>query len=80
MKKIDECYEKAIEVINACSTKNGLYASAGHDGYNAVWSRDSMISMIGASLVKDKKFKEVFKCFFFFHHHFFKYNNMNIFI
>jgi glycogen debranching enzyme len=64
-KKIDECYEKAIEVIKLCSTKNGLYASAGKDGYNAVWSRDSMISMLGGSLVQDKKnkkkLKDVFK-------------------
>lgn len=56
-----ECYEKAKEVIEACSTKHGLFASAGHKGYNAVWSRDSMISFLGASLIEDKKFKETFK-------------------
>jgi glycogen debranching enzyme len=56
-----ECYEKAKEVIKACSTPNGLYASAGKKGYNAVWSRDSMISMSGASLINDKNFREVFK-------------------
>lgn len=58
--KIEECFEKAKEVIRECSTINGLYASAGKKGYNAVWSRDSMISMIGASIVNDNKFKEVF--------------------
>ena len=56
---IDECYEKAKEVIKQSSTKHGLYASAGVTGYNAVWSRDSMISLLGASL--DSEFKEVFK-------------------
>ncbi len=63
--EIEKCYEEAKKIIEMCITKNGLYASAGHDGYNAVWSRDSMTSMIGASLIKDKKygkkFKEVFK-------------------
>lgn len=58
---LEECYEKAKEVIRACSTPNGLYASAGKEGYNAVWSRDSMISMSASSLVNDKSFKEVFK-------------------
>ncbi|MBW2981616.1 hypothetical protein KY343_01925 [Candidatus Woesearchaeota archaeon] len=56
---IDECYEKAKEVIRQCSTKHGLFASAGKRGYNAIWARDSMISLIGASLVKE--FKDQFK-------------------
>ena len=56
---INECYEKAKEVIRACSTKHGLYASAGKRGYNAVWARDSMISLIGAS--SSGEFKDVFK-------------------
>jgi len=58
--KIEECFQKAKDVIRKCSTPNGLYASAGKRGYNAVWSRDSMISMIGASIINDDKFKEVF--------------------
>ncbi len=56
---IKEAYEKSKQIIKACSTKNGLFASAGKGGYNAVWSRDSMISLIGASLEKD--FEKVFK-------------------
>jgi len=59
-KILEEGYQQAKEVIKACSTKHGLYASAGTDGYNAVWARDSMISLIGASVVKDKKVKAVF--------------------
>lgn len=58
---LDECYEKAKDVIRKCSTPNGLIASAGKKGYNAVWARDSMISMIGASLANDESFREVFK-------------------
>jgi len=57
---LDKAYERAKEVIRACSTKHGLYASAGKQGYNGVWARDSMISMIGASLVGNE-FKQVFQ-------------------
>jgi glycogen debranching enzyme len=60
MEILKNCYEKAIEVLEACSTKNGFYASAGKEGYNAVWSRDSMITSLGASLIGEK-FKETFK-------------------
>lgn len=58
---IDGCYEKAKEAIRECSTKHGLFASAGKDGYNAVWARDSMTSFLGASLVKEPLFKSTFK-------------------
>lgn len=56
----DEAFENAKKIIEKCITPNGLFASGGIKGYNAVWSRDSMISMIGASLIDDNKFKEVF--------------------
>lgn len=52
-------YRKSVEVIRECCTKNGLYASA--HGYTAIWARDSMISFLGASLVKYEPFKECFK-------------------
>ena len=42
-----------------CSTPHGLYASGGKEGYNSVWSRDSMICLLGAALVKNDKFKKV---------------------
>ncbi len=58
---MDICYEKSKEVITACSTKHGLFASVGKQGYNAVWARDSMLSFFGASLVKDNSFRETFK-------------------
>ncbi len=50
---IDKAYEKAKEVIKACSTPYGLFASGGVDGYDAIWARDSMITSLGASLEED---------------------------
>ena len=50
---IDEAYERAKEVIKSCSTPHGLFASGGKAGYDAIWSRDSMITLLGASLEKD---------------------------
>ena len=58
---LEKGYEKAKEVIKECSTKYGLYASGGKDGYRGVWARDSMISLIGASTEKDPFIKEQFK-------------------
>ncbi len=57
----EECYEKAKDVIKQCSTKHGLFASAGEHGYDAVWARDSMISFLGASLAKENFFKNTFR-------------------
>lgn len=56
---LDEAFYKAVETLKKCSTKNGFYASGGYEGYDAVWSRDSMITSLGASLLPE--FKEVFK-------------------
>jgi glycogen debranching enzyme len=58
---IDEAYEKAVETVKQCSTKNGLYASGGKNGYFGVWSRDSNITLIGASSDKGLEFKEQLK-------------------
>ncbi len=48
-KKVEEAKNKAIKVLDGVSTKNGLYASGGKDGYTSVWARDSMISLITAT-------------------------------
>ena len=58
---IDLAYEKALEVIEECSTKHGLFASGGKKGYKGVWARDSAITLIGASLIKNPKIKKVFR-------------------
>lgn len=60
-KLIDVAYEKSKEVINICSTPNGIYASGGPKGYKGVWSRDSMISLIGASLIKNSPYSKAFQ-------------------
>jgi len=57
----DEAYFRAIDAVKKCINKNGLYASGGISGYNSIWSRDSMITLLGASLVKDKEIKEAYK-------------------
>jgi glycogen debranching enzyme len=59
--KIDKAYERAIETINQCVSKYGLFASGGKKGYKGVWSRDSFITFLGASLVDEDLFKETFK-------------------
>jgi len=61
--KTEEAYLKAIDVLKKCSSVNGLYASGVENGYDAVWARDSMISLIGGSLSKEygEEFKKVFE-------------------
>ncbi len=56
MEIVEQAYQKAIKALDRCATKNGFYASGGKDGYNSVWSRDSMITLLGASLVPDGRF------------------------
>lgn len=58
---LEEAYKKAVETLKTCSTKHGLFASGGKKGYKGVWARDSMISLIGASVCKDNFIKEQFK-------------------
>ncbi len=51
MSVIKKAYDKAIQVLEFCSQKDGFYASGLKGGYRAVWARDSMITSLGASLV-----------------------------
>lgn len=52
---IDEAYTRAVGVLGDCVSKYGLKASAKLSGYPQVWARDSMITLLGASFVNDKK-------------------------
>lgn len=54
---INQAYNKAIKVLDACSKPRGFYASGLKGGYEAIWSRDSITTALGASLagVKFKK-------------------------
>jgi len=60
-KIIEKAYEKAIDTINRCNAKQGLFASGGKNGYKGVWSRDSFITFWGASLINDDSFKKTFR-------------------
>ena len=53
-----EAYEKAIHVLEKCTTKKGFRAA--FPGYNGVWARDSVITSLGGSLIGEK-FKPDFK-------------------
>lgn len=59
MELIKEAYEKAIWILNKCSTPNGFFAA--FPGYDMVFGRDSMIMSLGASLIDDKNLKETIK-------------------
>jgi glycogen debranching enzyme len=54
-----EAYNKAIEVLEKCITPIGF--TAANPSYQAIWSRDSMITSLGASLVGKPEFKDAFK-------------------
>jgi glycogen debranching enzyme len=49
----DAVYGGAIESIRRCCTPWGLQASAGPIGHHQVWARDSVITSLGARLVRD---------------------------
>ncbi len=54
---VEKAYVEAIDVLRRCATSHGFYAA--YPGYDAIWSRDSNITSLGASLL-GKKFKETF--------------------
>ena len=61
MTLIDETFEEAKKIMHRCITPRGLYASGTKYGYLSIWPRDSMISLLGASLFKDKELQLCFK-------------------
>jgi len=60
MSIIDDTYEKALKVLELCIHPKGMKASAYIGGYPQVWARDSMITFLGASLIKNDRFQECF--------------------
>ncbi|MBI2035174.1 MAG: hypothetical protein HYT12_00630 [Candidatus Liptonbacteria bacterium] len=52
MRLIDEAYNYALIALEHCAKPVGFYASGLPGGYEAVWGRDSMITSLGASLVR----------------------------
>ncbi len=61
MDKKEEGYTQAVEAIKKCCSPNGMFASGTRQGYTSVWSRDSMISLLGGSLAKDELIKTTFR-------------------
>lgn len=53
-------YDLAVEALRICERPQGFFASGLPGGYDALWSRDSMITCLGASLVGDE-FKKTFR-------------------
>ena len=45
---IETAYAQAIHILKECISDIGFKASALPDGYNEVWGRDSMITLLGA--------------------------------
>ena len=60
MEITQEAYNKAVKVLERCSKTIGFSASGASGGYKGLWARDSMVTSLGASLVKEN-FKNVFK-------------------
>lgn len=58
---IDQAREKAIEVIKACSKRQGFFASGLPGGYEATWARDAGMITLGASLAGNEFKKEIEK-------------------
>lgn len=58
---LEKAYIQAQKVIKACIHPLGIKASAFVSGYPQVWARDSMITLLGASLIKDQKVKQSLK-------------------
>ncbi|MFH0840412.1 MAG: glycoside hydrolase 100 family protein [bacterium] len=55
-----KAYAKAVDVLEHCAKSEGFYASGLVGGYEAVWSRDSMITSLGAMFLGEK-FKNTIK-------------------
>jgi len=50
-----EAYQRAVEVLHRCATPHGFRASAVQPGYPQIWSRDSIITGLGAALTGDRE-------------------------
>lgn len=57
---IEQAYQEAIKVLDACAKPTGFYASGLKGGYEATWARDSMTMTLGAALVGNR-YKAVIK-------------------
>ncbi|MCL5104928.1 MAG: glycogen debranching protein [Armatimonadetes bacterium] len=51
---IEEAFEKAKDVLDKCSTPNGLFASPYY--YNAIYARDALISSLGGLVSGEERY------------------------
>lgn len=51
---IDEAFERAKDVLDKCSTPNGLFASPYY--YNAVYARDALIASLGGIISGEERY------------------------
>jgi len=57
-----EGYQQAIQLLHACSTKDGFIASRiDHDNYNRVWARDGVIVGLAALMSQDQDLIETLR-------------------
>ncbi|WP_438449250.1 amylo-alpha-1,6-glucosidase [Gorillibacterium sp. sgz5001074] len=61
MNLVEDAYLRAIEVVERCMHELGAKASALSEGYNQVYARDSMITLMGASLVDRESIRECYR-------------------
>src|SRR4051794_29467021 len=47
--------ENAVDVLKLCSTPEGLKASGVAAGHQQIWTRDSLITLLGARFVEDEQ-------------------------
>ena len=57
-KMIHEGYKQAIKILKECTSDIGFKASALDEGYDEVWGRDSMITLLGAISSGDKELQK----------------------
>ena len=53
MSLVDDVYQDAISSLRSCCHPIGLKASGRRFGHHQVWARDSMIALLGGSLIDD---------------------------
>lgn len=54
----NEAYDRSIDILRRCVHEVGMQASARVPGYAQVWARDSMITLLGASLIDDRSIRQ----------------------
>jgi Alkaline and neutral invertase len=57
MPLLDEVYLAAVRSLRTCCHEYGLTASGRRYGHSQVWARDSMIALLGGSLVEDEQIR-----------------------